>query len=146
MKSKKPFLRNNYLSIKNKFGDLASINELGVFCGINPRTIERYLKENFIVACQVGKRKRAVIVDSILPNFKRPSEHNFHSFIKSKGLNRELYCKEQDLINSLGFVDYRKFNKSDFKKITFQNKTLICIVSLNALLHKKDKAKKRVIL
>lgn len=146
MKSKKPFLRKNYFLIKEQFGDLASIKELATFCNINSRTIERYLEENFIIACQVDKRKRAVIVDSILPNFKKTSDYDFHYLIKNKGLNKELYYKEQDFIAQLGIGDFSKFNISDFKKVTFQNKTLICMVSLNILLYKKEKQEKQVIL
>ena len=146
MKSKKPFLIKNYSLIKKQFGDLVSISELGMFCDISSRTIERYLEESFIIACSVHKRKRAIIVDSILPGFKKTDEYNFHSFIKNKGLNKELYYKEQDFIAKLGIGDYSKFKKSDFKKVTFQNKTLICMVSLNNLLHEKSKPKKRVIL
>lgn len=146
MKSKKPFLINNYFLIKEKFGDLVSIKELAALCDVVPRTIERYLEDGFIIACQVNKRKRAIIVDSILPDFKKTNDYDFHSLIKSKGLNKELYYREQDFIAQLGIGDFSKFSISDFKKVTFQNKTLICMVSLNNLLYKKDKQEKRVIL
>ncbi len=146
MKSKKPFLINNYFLIKEKFGDLVSIKELAALCDVVPRTIERYLEDGFIIACQVNKRKRAIIVDSILPDFKKTNDYDFHSLIKSKGLNKELYYREQDFIAQLGIGDFSKFSISDFKKVTFQNKTFICMVSLNNLLYKKDKQEKRVIL
>lgn len=146
MKSKKPFLTNNHFLIKEKFGDLVSIKELAVFCDIVPRTIERYLEDGFITACQVNKKKRAVIVDSILPNFKKTNDYHFHSLIINKGLNKELYYKEQDFIAQLFIGDYSKFKISDLKKVTFQNKTLICMVSLNNSLNEKSKSDKRVIL
>lgn len=146
MKSKKPFLTNNYFLIKEKFGDLVSIKELAALCDVVPRTIERYLEDGFITACQVSKRKRAVIVDSILPNFKKTNDYDFHSLIKNKGLNKELYYKEQDFIARLFIGDYSKFKISDLKKVTFQNKTLICMVSLNNSLNEKSKSNKRVIL
>lgn len=146
MKSKKPFLIKNYFLIKETFGDLVSIPELAIFCDAVPRTIQRYLEDGFIVACHVEKKKRAVIVDSILRDFKKTKDYEFHSLIKNKGLNKELYYKEQDFIAKLFIGDYSKFKISDLKKVTFQNKTLICMVSLNNLLNERSKSNKRVIL
>lgn len=146
MKSKKPFLRKNYFLIKETFGDLVSIKELAEFSDIVPRTIQRYLKDGFIIACHVDKKKRAVIVDSILRDFKKTNDYEFHSLIKNKGLNNELYYKEQDFIAKLFIGDYSKFKISDLKKVTFQNKTLICMVSLNNSLNERSKSNKRVIL
>lgn len=146
MKSKKPFLRKNYFLIKETFGDLVSIKELAEFSDIVPRTIQRYLKDGFIIACHVDKKKRAVIVDSILRDFKKTNDYEFHSLIKNKGLNNELYYREQDFIAKLFIGDYSKFKISDLKKVTFQNKTLICMVSLNNSLNERSKSNKRVIL
>ena len=146
MKSKKPFLRKNYFLIKETFGDLVSIKELAEFSDIVPRTIQRYLKDGFIIACHVDKKKRAVIVDSILRDFKKTNDYEFHSLIKNKGLNNELYYIEQDFIAKLFIGDYSKFKISDLKKVTFQNKTLICMVSLNNSLNERSKSNKRVIL
>lgn len=115
MKSKKPFLINNYFLIKEKFGDLVSIKELAVLCDVVPRTIKRYLQDGFITAYQVSKRKRAIIVDSILPDFKKTNNYDFHFLIKNKGLNKELYYKEQDFIAWLFIGDYSKFKIPDLK-------------------------------
>lgn len=134
MKSKRKILRDNYFLIKEKFGDLISISELATFCNIHRRTIERYLVDNFIFSCKIEGRKRAIIVDSLLPDFKLPSKNNFHNLIK----NREIYCKEKDFLGNLGLCDFEKIKELKLKKVTFQNKTLICMISLNTLLLEND--------
>lgn len=142
MKSKINLLRENHFLIKTQFGDLISITDLAMFCDIHRRTIERYLADNIIFSCKIEGRKRAIFVDSLLPNFKIPSKNNFHSLIK----NRELYCKEKDFIHSLNMNEYQSFKGLEFKKIVFQNKTLICMTSLSKSLYKIEETAKRVIL
>lgn len=141
MKSKKYILEDKYNLIKKIYKDLISIPELAQVCNISLRTVQRYLVEDRIYCFNFNSKKRGVIVDSLLPNFKKPSTENFHKFIK----NKNLYCTQEDLIYGLNYQEFQIIKNLKFKITIFNGKSFICMASLNDALMKMEKLKNVII-
>lgn len=141
MKSKKHALMDKYSFIKESYEDLISISDLAQSCDVSPRTIQRYLVEDRIYCFNFNPKKRGVIVDSLLPDFKKPSTENFHKFIK----NKSLYCTQEDLIFGLGYQELQIIKNLKLKTIVFKGKSFICMASLNDALMKMEKLKEVII-
>lgn len=137
MRSKKHILLKMYSSIKEQFGDLVSISDLANHCEIHQRSIQRYLSDGTIYYFEITPKKRAIIIDSILPDFKLPSQDTLHKYIQDKNI----YCNEKDL----NLSDLKLMKKFNPKKITFQNTTLFCMLSLNKILFELEE-KERIVL
>lgn len=141
MKSKKYILEDKYNSIKKSYEDLIPISELAEICNISLRTVQRYLVEDRLSCFDFNSKKRGVIVDSLLPNFKKPSTENFHKFIK----NKSLYCTQEDLIYGLDYQEFQIIKNLKFNITVFNGKSFICMASLNDALMNMEKLKDVII-